>query len=156
MIWEFISRSLYYRSPPFPTVGSQLESDGLFQGLQGVFCVKRAQAESAWGKVGKQTTLLSARLTLLVGEGRSYPLHSLSDILVSKASLLKEPWALASVRDALQVSSFTKPQGLGHAEFLPLLMPLPSKQRTHLQSTYQWLVLWLCMSQTPDTSFSFL
>ena len=149
MIWEFISRSLYYRSPTFPTVVSQLESDGLFQGLQGVFCVKRAQAESAWGKVGKQTTLLSARLTLLVGEGRSYPLHSLSDVLVSTASLLKEPWAL-------QVSSFTKPQGLGHAEFLPLLMPLPSKQRTHLQSTYQWLVVWLCMSQTPDTSFSFL
>lgn len=108
MIWEFISTSLH--SPLFPTVESQLESDGLFQGLQGVFCVRRAQTKSAWGKLGKQTNLLSARLTLLVGEGRSHSLHSLSDMHVPKASLLKEPWALTSVRDVLQVSCFTKPQ----------------------------------------------
>lgn len=131
---------------PLPHSGEPAWVRCLFQGLQGVFCVRRTQTESAWGKVGKQTNLLSAWLTLLVGEGWSHSLHSLSDMFVPKASLLEESWALTSVCDALQVSSFTKPQWLGHTEFLTLLKPLPSKQRTCLRSTYQWLVLWLCTS----------
>lgn len=36
---------------------------GVTRGL----CVKRAKTESAWGKVGKQTSLLRAGLTLLGG-----------------------------------------------------------------------------------------